>query len=98
MRAAQDKMYRLGCRTLRRFDNLFDGWMTAPHNENDPVGRVDRQRDFLHFQVDTPGAVQQYEVKAWRNLGCSRHPTEITGRPRASEMKRLRRFAVEISH
>ena len=53
MRAAQDKMYRLGCRTLRRFDNLFDGWMTAPHNKDDPVGRVDRQRDFLHFQVHT---------------------------------------------
>src|SRR5215831_19154035 len=98
MRATQDKMYRLVGRTRGRLDDFFDGWMTAPHNENDPVGRVDRQRDFLHFQVDTPGAIQQYEVKAWRNLGCPRHPTEIAARPRASETKRLRRFAVEISH
>src|SRR5947208_3569138 len=91
-------MYRLVEYTLGRLHDLFDGWMTAPHNENDPVGRVDRECDFLHFQVDTPGAVQQDEMEARCNLGCFGHPSEIARRPRAAETKRLRRFSLEISH
>jgi hypothetical protein len=41
MRAAEDKMDRLTSCTLGRLDDLFDSWMTAPHNENNPVGRID---------------------------------------------------------
>src|SRR6185369_10133194 len=91
-------MYRPVSRTLGRLDDLFDGWMTAPYNENDPIGRVDRQCDFLHFQVDTPSAVQQDQMEARCNLGCLGYPSEIARRPRAAETKRLRRFPIEISH
>lgn len=54
MSATQDQMYRFIDRTLGRLNDLFDCWMTAPDNENNPVGRVYRQRDFLYLQVDAP--------------------------------------------
>src|SRR5262245_64900602 len=98
MRATQDQMYRLLDRTLGGLDDLFDSWMTAPHNENNPVGRVDRQRDFLHLQVDAPSAIQQDQMEAGRYFGRLGYPREIVFRPRAAETKRLGRPPVEITH
>src|SRR2546427_2132483 len=98
MSATQDQMYRLIDRTLGRLDDLFDCWMTAPDNENNAVGRVDRQRDFLHFQIDAPSTVQHNEMEARSHFGRFGHPGEITFRPRTAETKRLGRPAVEIPH
>src|SRR6516162_2733329 len=98
MRAAQDQMYRLIDRTLGRLDDLFDCWMTAPDNENNAVGRVDRQRDFLHLQVDAPSPIQQDQMESGRHLGRLGYPCEIALRPRAAETQRLRRSPVEITH
>src|SRR5947209_4654618 len=89
-----------GCvdRSFGRLDDFLDRWVTAPDNENDPVGRVDRERDFLDLQIGAPGAVQQNEMKARRHFAGFGHPGEITARPRSPETKRLRRRAVEIPH
>ena len=59
MRATQDQMYRLVDGTLGRLDDLFDRWMTAPDDEYNSIGRVDRQRDLLHLQVDAPSSIEQ---------------------------------------
>src|SRR5262245_35732279 len=91
-------MYRFVDRTFGRFDDLFDSWMTAPDNENNPVGRVDRQRDFLHLQVDAPSPIQQDQMESGRYFGRLGYPREIAFRPRAAETKRLRRPPVEITH
>src|SRR3954471_12035498 len=98
MSATQDQVYRLIDRTLGRLDDFFDCWMAAPNNENDPVGRVDRQRDFLHFQVDAPSAIQQDEVEAWRDFGRLRDPGEIPFGPGGAKPKRFGGPAVEIPH
>src|SRR5262245_27391127 len=98
MRATQDQMYRLIDRTLGGLDDLFDSWMAAPHNENNPVGRVDRQRDFLHLQVDAPSPIQQDQMESGRHFGRLGYPCEIAFRPRAAETKRLGWPPVEITH
>src|SRR5215831_2501302 len=90
-------MYRLVERTCR-LDDLLDCWMTTPDNENDPVGGVDRQRDFLHFQVGTPSSLQEDQLESGRHFGRLAHPGEIAFRPRAAETEGLGRFPVEISH
>src|SRR5262245_42570023 len=72
--------------------------MTAPRDQDNPVRCVDRQRDFLHLQIDAPSPVQQNEMEAWCYFGCLRHPGEITFRPRAAKTKRVGRLAIEISH
>src|SRR5215470_15966306 len=59
--------------------------MTAPDNENHPVGRVDRQGDFLHLEVDAPGPVQQDQMESGRHFGRLGYPGEIAFRPRAAE-------------
>src|SRR5215469_14088626 len=72
--------------------------MTAPDNENNSVGRVDGQRDFLHLEVDAPGPVQQDQMESGRHFGRLCYPGEIAFRPRAAETQRLGWLAVEITH
>src|SRR5262245_37155269 len=72
--------------------------MTAPDNENNAVGRIDRQRDFLHLQVDAPGPIQQDQIQSGRHFGRLCYPREIALRPRAAETKRLGWLPVEITH
>src|SRR5437016_5095191 len=98
MSATQDQMYRLVDRTLGRLHDLFDCRVAAPDNENYPVGRVDRQRDFLHLQVDAPSPVQQDQMESGRHFGRLGYPREIAFRPWAAEPKRLGRSPVEITH
>src|SRR5207249_3053593 len=73
-------------------------WVAAPDNENNPVGRVDRQRDFLHLQVGAPSPIQQDQMKSGRHFGRLGYPREIAFRPWAAEPKRLGRSPVEITH
>src|ERR1700722_11459190 len=91
-------MYRLIDRILGCLNDLLDGGMTAANNENNPVRRIDCQRDFLHFQVDAPGPVQQDEMESGRHFGRLGYPGEISSGPRGTKTKRVRRFSVEISH
>src|SRR5262245_29278382 len=98
MRSAYDKMDRFVGRTLGRLDDLLDGWMTASHDENDPIRGVDRECDLFHFQIHTPSAVQQNEMEARCNLHCLRDPSKIARRPRATELNGLRWLPVEITH
>src|SRR5437763_9587161 len=79
-------------------DNLFDCWMTTPDNENYPVGRVDRERNLFHLQIDAPSAIQQDEMNARRDLGCLGDPGEIRLGPWAAKTQRLGWTAVEIAH
>src|SRR5262249_1138635 len=72
--------------------------MTAADHENYPVGRVDRQGDFLHLQVDAPSAIQQDEMEARRYLGRLGDPGEVCSGPWAAKTERLGWPAVEISH
>jgi hypothetical protein len=72
--------------------------MTAPDNENNPVGRVDRQGDFLHLEVDAPGPVQQDQMESGRHFGRLGYPREVAFRPRAAETQRLGWAPVEITH
>src|ERR1700675_1789611 len=72
--------------------------MTAPDNENDPVRRINRQRNLFHLQIDTPSAIQQDKMKAWRYLGRLGDPGEIRFGPWAAKMQRLLWLAVEIPH
>src|SRR5262245_22693810 len=98
MSAAQDQMHRLVERALSRLDNLFDCGMAASDNEDYSIGCVDRQRDFLHFQVDAPSAVQQDDMETRRYFGRLADPREIPFGPWAAETKRLRWPAVEVPH
>src|ERR1051325_6387492 len=98
MRAAQDKMNRLVGRALSRLHDLFDRRMAASHDENDSVGRFDRQCDFLYLQVDAPGAVQQNEMEAGRHFRRFGDPGEIALRPGSAETNRLGRLPLEVSH
>src|SRR5215470_15924968 len=98
MSPTQDQMYRLVERVPGRLDNLFDCWMTAPDDENDPVGRVNRQRNFSHLQIGAPSAIQQDEMKARRYLGRLGDPGEIRFGPWAAKTQRLGWPAVEIAH
>src|SRR5262249_43268199 len=75
-----------------------DRRMTAPDNENYSVGRVDGERDFLHLQVDAPGAVQHDEMETGRDFGRLADPRKIRLRPWGAEAKRLGRPAVEVPH
>jgi hypothetical protein len=53
------------------FDDLFDRWVAAADNQNNSSRRIDRQRNFFHFQIDAPSAVQQDEMKSGGDLGRS---------------------------
>src|SRR5258705_13229769 len=90
-------MYRLVERVPGRLDDLFDSWMTASDNENDPVGRVDCQRNLFHLQIGAPSAIQQDEMKARRYLGRLADPGEFRFGPWAAKTQRLRWPAVEIA-
>ena len=98
MRAAQHQMDRFVDRSFGRIDDFFDRRMTAPDNENNPVGRVDRQRDFLHLQVGASSPIQQDQMKSGRHFGRLGYPREIAFRPWAAETKGLGRPSVEATH
>src|ERR1700745_1721078 len=72
--------------------------MTAPDNENNPVGRVVRQRDFLHLEVDAPGPLQQAQMESGCPFGRLGYPRKVPFRPRAAETQRLGWAPVEITH
>src|SRR5437763_1161615 len=98
MCAAENQMYRLAGRAPGGLDDLLQGRMTAPDDENDPVRRVDRQRDFFHFQINTPGSIQQDQMKSGHHLGRPGQPGEIAIRPWAAETKGLGWLSVEVTH
>src|SRR5262249_19146573 len=98
MGAAQDQMYRFAGGCPGYLDDLFNCRMTAPDDENDTVRGVDRQRDFPHFQVNTPGPVQHNEIETGDNLGGFGDRGEIARWPRTAKMKCPGRVSVEISH
>ena len=72
--------------------------MTAPDNENNPIGRVDRQGDFLHLEVDAPGPIQQDQMESGCHFGRLGYPRKVAFRPRAAETQRLGWAPVEITH
>src|SRR5262245_35070323 len=72
--------------------------MTASDNKDDSVGRVDRERNFLHLQVYAPSAVQQDEMEARRHFGRLGDPGEIRFGPWTAKAQRVGWPAVKISH
>src|SRR5262245_65881730 len=91
-------MYRLVDGSLGRINDPFNCCMTTSDNENDAVGGIYGQRDFLHFQVGTPSPLQEDQMESGCHFGRLAHPREIAFRPRAAETKGLWRLPVEISH
>src|SRR6516225_5815067 len=91
-------MDRLVDCVLSCLDNLFDRWVTAADNQNNSIRRIDRQRNFFHFQIDAPSAVQQDEMKSGGDLGRLGYPAKVAFRPRAAGPKRVWRFSIEVAH
>ena len=69
MGAPDDEVDRLVDRGFRGLDDFLDGRMAAPDDEHDAVRRVDRQRYLSDFEVGSPFAAEQNEVKAGRHFG-----------------------------
>src|SRR5437868_13601558 len=98
MRATDDQVNRLVDCLARGRNDLFQRWMAAAHDENDAVWRIDGERDLHYIQINAPRPLQQNQMEARRHLHRLGHPSELRGWPRAAELQRLGRLAVEITH